>query len=122
MDYRHLLAWQKAMALAETVYRETAALPAEERYGLTAQMRRAVVSVPSNIAEGQGRHSTDGEFVRYLNIAHGSLCELDTQLELASRLKFLTPDAVGRVRPASEEVGRILNGLIRSKQHQADHP
>jgi four helix bundle protein len=116
MDYRHLVAWQKSMTLAETVYRETAVFPSEERYGLTAQMRRAAVSVPSNIAEGQGRHSTDSEFVRFLNIAHGSLCELDTQMELASRLQLLNPDAVARVRPISEEVGKILNGLIRSKQ------
>jgi len=118
MDYRDLVAWQKSMALAEAVYRETAAFPVDERYGLTAQMRRAAVSVPSNIAEGQGRHSSDDEFLRFLGIAHGSLCELDTQLELASRLRLLTPEATERVRPVSEEVGRVLNGLIRSKRHQ----
>jgi len=117
MDYRDLVAWQKSMSLAEAIYRETAAFPLEERYGLTAQMRRAAVSVPSNIAEGQGRHSTDSEFVRFLAIAHGSLCELDTQLELASRLQLLSAEAAKRVRPVSEEVGRVLNGLIKSKQH-----
>jgi four helix bundle protein len=69
MDYRDLIAWQKSMALAEVVYRETAAFPVEERYGLTSQMRRAAVSIPSNIAEGQGRRSSDEEFARFLRIA-----------------------------------------------------
>ena len=104
------------MGLAEAVYRETSGFPVEERYGLTAQMRRAAVSIPSNIAEGQGRHSTDEEFVRFLGIAHGSLCELDTQIELAFRFKFLNAEAATRLRPISEEVGRILNGLLRSKR------
>src|SRR5688572_9795877 len=117
MDYRDLIAWQKAMTLAEVVYRETAEFPLEERYGLTAQMRRAVVSIPSNIAEGQGRRSTDDEFARFLRIALGSNCELDTQLELALRLKLLSPAAASRVRPLVEEVGRVISGLLRSKQH-----
>ena len=74
-NYQDLIAWQRAMALVEAVYRESAAMPTEERYGLTAQIRRAAVSVPANIAEGQGR-STDGEFLNLLSVAHGSVREL----------------------------------------------
>jgi four helix bundle protein len=117
MDYRDLVAWQKAMDLAERIYRETADFPLEERYGLTAQMRRAATSIPSNIAEGQGRRSTDEEFARFLKIALGSLCELETQLELSLRLKRISAEQLSDVRPPAEEVGRLINGLIRSKQH-----
>lgn len=118
MDYRDLIAWQKSMTLAEAVYRETGNFPLEERYGLTAQMRKAAVSIPSNIAEGQGRRSSDEEFARFLRIALGSNCELDTQLELASRLGFIEPPASNRLRPLVEEVGRLVSGLLRSKsQH-----
>jgi four helix bundle protein len=117
MDYRSLIAWQKSMDLAEQIYRETASYPTQERFGLTSQMRRAATSIPSNVAEGQGRRSSDGEFVRFLLIAVGSLCELETQLELSSRLKYLTPDRAKKLQPSLEEVGRLLNGLIRSKQH-----
>ena len=117
MDYRQLIVWQKSMDLAELVYRETAFYPAQERYGLTSQMRRAATSIPSNVAEGQGRRSTDDEFVRFLRIALGSLCELETQLELSTRLKLLTVDRARQLRPPMDEVGRLLNGLIKSKQH-----
>ena len=117
MDYRDLVAWQKAMDLTERVYRCTSDFPMEERYGLTSQMRRAATSIPSNIAEGQGRRSTDDEFIRFLRIALGSLCELETQLELSVRLKIMSAEQLSALRPASEEVGRLLNGLIRSKQH-----
>jgi four helix bundle protein len=119
MPYRDLVVWQKAMNLVEDVYRETARFPVEERYGLTAQMRRAAVSVPSNIAEGQGRRSSDDELVRFLQIALGSLCELETQLELSVRLHLLTAEQMNRLRPASDEVGRLINGLIRSKRQPA---
>jgi four helix bundle protein len=117
MDYRNLIAWQKSMDLAEQIYRETAFYPVQERYGMTAQMRRAAISIPSNVAEGQGRRSTDDEFIRFLQIALGSLCELETQLELSSRLKLITPDRAKQVQPSLEEVGRLLNGLIKSKRH-----
>lgn len=115
MDYRDLVAWQKAMNLVEQVYRQTSRFPTEERYGLTSQMRRAATSIPSNIAEGQGRRSTDDEFIRFLRIALGSLCELETQLELSVRLKLLSSDQLATLRPSTEEVGKLLNGLIRSK-------
>jgi four helix bundle protein len=115
MDYRNLVAWQKSMTLAEAVYRATADYPLEERYGLTAQMRRAAVSIPSNIAEGQGRRSTDEEFARFLRISLGSNCELDTQLELSQRLSLIDGSVVDKLRPQIEEVGRLLSGLLRSK-------
>jgi four helix bundle protein len=92
-NYQDLLAWKRAMDLVETVYRETAAMPADERFGLTAQMRRAAVSVPANVAEGQGRR-TCGEFRNHLSAAHGSVRELETHTMIAGRLEFLTPSAV----------------------------
>jgi four helix bundle protein len=91
-SYRDLHVWQKAMLLAEEVYAATGTFPKEEVYGLTAQMRRAAVSVASNIAEGQGRHSR-GEFLQFLGHARGSLAELSTQVTLAGRLKLVSPDA-----------------------------
>ena len=116
MDYRNLVAWQKAMDLTEFVYRATAEFPREERYGLTSQTRRASASIPSNIAEGQGRRSSDDEFIRFLQIALGSLCELETQLELAVRLGMLEKQKALPLRSSSDEVGRLLNGLIKSKR------
>lgn len=116
MDYRDLVAWQKAMDLVERVYLATNSFPREERFGLTSQIRRAVVSVVSNIAEGQGRRTTDHELIRFLQISLGSLCELETQLELAVRLKFLDKQDAIEIRASSDEVGRLLNGLIRSKR------
>ena len=116
MDYRDLIAWQRAMTLTELVYRWTSQLPIEERYGLTSQLRRAAVAIPSNIAEGQGRRSSDAEFVRFLAIALGSLCELETQVELALRLGLMSRESVADVWRETGEVGRLLNGLIRSKQ------
>lgn len=116
MNYRDLIVWQKAMTLTENVYRYTTDFPRDERFGLTSQMRRAAVSIPSNIAEGQGRRSSDDELIRFLQIALGSLCELQTQLDLSFRLGFLNADQSTALRPATEEVGRLLNGLIRSKR------
>lgn len=116
MDYRDLVVWQKSMDLAERVYLASANFPHEERYGLTSQVRRAAVSIPSNIAEGQGRRTSDEELIRFLLIALGSLCELETQLELAVRLKILEKQSMMALRPLTEEVGRLLNGLVRSKR------
>lgn len=112
-NYKDLLAWQKAMDLVESVYNLTKQFPTEERYGLTSQLRRAVVSVPSNIAEGQGRHS-DNEFRRFLSIAHGSLREVETQLLIATRLRYLEESDAQPAHELCEETGRIINGLIRS--------
>lgn len=112
-NYRDLIAWQKAMSLAESVYRATAGMPREELYGLTSQMRRAAVSIPSNIAEEQGRR-TDGEFVHLLSIAHGSIRELETQVTLASRLRFIGNNIVEPLLADCGEVGRLVNGLMNS--------
>src|SRR5436190_6583461 len=90
-SHRDLIVWQRAMDLVEAVYHLSASFPKAEIYGLTSQMRRAVVSVPANIAEGQGRRLTR-EYLYFLSNARGSLLELDTHLEIAARLKYLTND------------------------------
>src|SRR6202163_3404212 len=86
-SYKDLVVWQKGIALAEAVYRLTKSFPSTEKFGLVAQMRRAAVSIPSNIAEGQARHTT-GEFIQFISHAEGSAAELDTQLILAAELDF----------------------------------
>jgi four helix bundle protein len=112
-SYRDLIAWKKAMALVFDVYRCTQAFPRSETYGLTSQLRRAAVSVPSNIAEGQARLST-GEFKQFLGNAGGSLMEVETQILIALGLGYLERgDSEGLLGIASE-VGRILNGLLSS--------
>lgn len=114
-NYRDLVVWQRAMDLAQAVYDLTRAFPPDERFGLTAQTRRAAVSIPSNIAEGQGRGG-DAEFVRFLRIAHGSLREVETQLILAMRCGLVGDESVRPILERCAEVGRLLNGLIRSQQ------
>jgi four helix bundle protein len=109
--YRDLLVWQKSMGLAREVYRETEALPRGELYGLQSQMRRAVVSIPSNIAEGHGRLN-DGHFRQFLATSRGSLFELQTQLELAGDLKFLNQVKVNGLMEHCEEIARMINGLL----------
>jgi four helix bundle protein len=106
--HRDLLAWQEAMKLVAAVYRDTATFPKEELYGLTAQIRRAAVSIPSNIAEGAGRNSTR-ELVQYLGVATGSLAEVETQLELGIMLKYL-PEKAETLRQV-HRVGRLLSAL-----------
>src|SRR5690349_23297954 len=113
--YRELIVWQRAIELAREVYSATRQFPKEEIYGLTSQMRRAAVSVPSNIAEGQGR-LTKGEFCHFLGQARGSLLELETQLAIALDLKMITEIEHNTLQAMSEEVCRILNGLIDSMQ------
>ncbi|MBI4266536.1 MAG: four helix bundle protein [Acidobacteria bacterium] len=112
-NYTDLIAWQKAMALAEAVYAATQTLPFEERFGLSAQMRRAAVSIPANIAEGQGR-STDGEFGNQLSVAHGSIRELETHVMLAERLQLLPPEVARNLLSQTAEVGRLVTGLSKS--------
>ncbi len=111
--YQDLLAWQKAMDLAEAVYRATQAFPKDELYGLTSQLRRAAVSVPSNIAEGQGR-GTPSELIHHLRIAQGSLQELETQLLLAERLSYLPKETAEKFVNLTGEVGRLIRGFIKS--------
>lgn len=110
-NYRDLIAWREAMSLVEVVYRDTENLPRDEAFGLRAQIRRAAVSVPSNIAEGSGRNSS-GELRQFVGIASGSLAELETQLELAVRLGFLEARATA-IRQA-DRVGKLVNALRRS--------
>ena len=114
-NYTDLIVWQKAMDLAENVYRATRAFPKEELYALTSQLRRAAVSVPSNIAEGQGRGGAV-KFVRFLHIAHGSLREMETQVLLAQRLTYLPATECRSLLDLAAEVGRLLNGLMRSSR------
>ena len=118
-NYRDLLCWQKAMGLVEEVYRVSARWPSDERYGLTSQARRCGVSVPSNIAEGEGRGS-EGDFIRFLNIAHGSLRELETQLLLSHRLSMTAEADLDRCMEQAAEVGRLVRGLI--KHLKLKHP
>ncbi|MBA2645488.1 MAG: four helix bundle protein [Pyrinomonadaceae bacterium] len=112
-SHRDLIAWQKAMDLVVTVYTTSKTLPKEELFALTNQMRRAAVSVPANIAEGQGRR-LKAEFRQFLGNARGSLLELDTHLELAFRLGYLNAEQYDGVQNQLQEVGRIINGLLRS--------
>ena len=105
--------WQKAKALACEVYRVTEVFPKAEVYGLTSQMRRAAVSIASNIAEGQGR-LTKGEFAQFLGHARGSLLELETQLDISQDLKFLEGSQFTQIDAHTAEVLRMLNGLIDS--------
>jgi four helix bundle protein len=100
------------MELALTVYRLTQELPREEIYGLTSQLRRSAVSIPSNIAEGQGRGNVR-EFAHFLEIARGSLCELQTQLELSRSLGFGKPELFDKCESLSHEVGKMIFALIR---------
>lgn len=118
-DYSHLETWQRAMDLAEAVYAATRGYPKDEMYGLPSQTRRSAVSVPSNIAEGQGRGSAR-EFVRFLAVARGSLCELEAQLLLGARLKYVHDGVLETLLKQSATVGRLLNGLIRSVAPPAD--
>ena len=110
-SYEELVAWQKAMLLAKMVYGIQKQLPKEEVYGLGDQIRRAVVSIPSNIAEGFGRGS-DAEFKRFLAIARGSLFEVKTQLQLASELGFLLLES--ELMQLIDEVGKLISGLSRT--------
>jgi four helix bundle protein len=109
--YQDLRVWQEAMDLAEEVYRATSQFPKHELYGLMSQMRRAAVSVPSNIAEGKG-HRSDPEFARFLFHARGSLLELQTQLLIARRLQYLSEEMAAGLCRRCDGIGRLLNALI----------
>ena len=112
-NYQDLIAWQRAMDLVELVYKASTRFPREEMYALTSQVRRAAVSIPSNIAEGQGRRTTS-DFLRHLSIAYGSLREVETQLLIATRLNYITTAQVKMMMTKAGEVGRLLNGLMNS--------
>ena len=112
-SYQELIVWQKSMDLAVEIYRLTRQFPAEERYGITSQMRRAATSIPANIAEGQARRST-GEFLQSLGVARGSLAELETFLTLSTRLNMTTPEDSERLLSDCVEINKMLNALIKS--------
>jgi four helix bundle protein len=110
-SFLDLVVWQKSIDLATAVYRVTREFPREELYGLTNQIRRCAVSVPRNIAEGQGRMST-GEFRQFLGIARGSNFELQTQIEIARRLGFGNPNLIDEADGLSHEVGKMLYAIL----------
>jgi len=111
-SYKDLGVWQKGIALAKLIYTITRKFPAEEKFGLVSQMRRAAVSIPSNIAEGQARHTT-GEFIQFISHAEGSVAELNTQLILAVELEFVTSKTSIPAFELMEDLRRMLNGLRR---------
>jgi four helix bundle protein len=121
-NYADLLVWQQGMDLVEAIYGITTSFPKDERFGLTNQLRRASVSIPANIAEGQGRQSPR-DFLRFLSIAYGSLREVETLILIAERLKFLSPAQTEPLMSRAAELGRLLNGLsnsLRSRLNLAD--
>lgn len=110
-SFRDLLVWQRSIQLATMVYRITSGFPKEELYGLSSQLRRSAVSVPSNIAEGQGRLST-GEFRQFLGMARGSNFELQTQLEIARTLNFGDSSKIDQAEGLSHQVGKMLHAML----------
>ena len=115
--YEDLLVWQKGMALVKKVYEITRTFPRDEKFGLISQMRRAAVSILSNIAEGQARHST-GEFVQFLSHAEGSVAELNTQLILSVELGYCSKDRTAEATTLVRELRRMLNALRRKLESQ----
>ncbi len=113
--HKKLRAWQLGMEITVDIYRITKKFPSEEKFGLTSQMRRSAVSIPSNISEGAARNS-EKEFLKFLYIALGSLSELDTQVEIARQLKFIDQATVEILDKKLIEEDKVLSGLIRSKK------
>jgi len=111
-SYKDLVVWQKGIELAKLIYKVTAQFPGEEKFGLVSQMRRAAVSIPSNIAEGQARHTT-GEFIQFISHGEDSVAELETQIILAVELEFCAKNAVLSACELLDEIRRMLNGLRR---------
>lgn len=116
--YKDLLVWQRAMDLAAHCYQLTESFPRSEIYGLSAQLRRSAVSVPSNIAEGNSRRSTK-EFLRFLSISLGSMAELETQVRIAERLGYMNPETLDSALQISDEVYRMLHGLRVSLERRS---
>jgi len=114
-SYRDLEVWKRGIDLVESIYKLTSRFPSDEKFGLTSQIRRASISVSSNIAEGYGRKHR-GEYLRHLSFAAGSLAEVETQLIIAVRLQFITEEEVHVTWDISQEVARMLSKLITSLQ------
>jgi len=117
-SFRDLIVWQKAMQLVTEVYQISKLFPKEEIYALTSQLRRCAISVPSNIAEGYARNSS-GDYARYLRIANGSLYELETQVEIAKNLNYLSPTVCDMTVERSREIGRMLGSLIKKVEQSS---
>lgn len=118
-SFEDLIVWQQAMLLARETYKLVKFLPVEERYALSDQMRRAAVSIPSNIAEGQARN-TSKEFIQFLHIAKGSNAELITQLLLCVDFGYLTEEQIQHARQLSYKVAQLLSALIRSLKNKSE--
>ena len=119
--YKDLTVWQKSYELCLKIYRITAEFPNEERYGLTSQIRRAAVSIPSSIAEGYGRKTTV-DYIRMLYISYGSVCELETQILLAGDLGYIEKGELGIARKDVAEIERMLKALITSLENKHLNP
>ena len=119
--YEDLIVWQKSMDLVTEIYKLVKLLPEEELYALSDQMRRAAVSIPSNIAEGQER-STTKDFIKFLYIAKGSKAELETQLLICTRLQYLTQQQILAAQKLLVEIGKMLNALIQSLHEKLSQP
>ena len=109
--YRELVVWQKSMRLVDETYQLIRLLPKEEQYALCAQMRRAVVSIPSNIAEGNGRNTTS-EYIHFLYISRGSLYELETQISICISQTYFSRETAGKAIALCKEIGKMLNSVI----------
>jgi four helix bundle protein len=120
-NYKELKVWQKSYQLCLDVYRITANFPKDEKFGLTSQIRRSVVSVPSNIAEGYGRKTT-ADYIKSLYIAYGSNCELETQIMLSVDLKYIDSAIVNEIMDEINEVERMLKALIKSLENTHLNP
>ena len=118
MKYSELLVWQKSMDLVTEIYKLTRAFPQDEKFGLTSQLQRAVISIPANIAEGHGRKST-GAYLNHLSIANGSLMEAQTFIQLASRLGYMTAHNEKMMLARGNEIGKMLSGLHKSLNPQS---
>ncbi len=120
-SYRDLLIWQRSMKLVGQCYRLTASFPADERFGLTSQLRRAAVSIPANIAEGFGRETT-GLFVQFLRIAQGSLKELETHMLIAEEIELISRETTAPLLAECDEIGKMLRAFLRSIDPQTTLP
>ena len=111
--YRELIVWQKSMKLVTATYKVSRLFPEYEKFGLSSQIQRCIVSVPSNIAEGYGRNSLN-DYIRFLNIATGSLYEFQTQIEIAYNLEYIDKDFFDKIFEDSREIERMMSSLIRN--------
>lgn len=115
-DYKDLIVWQKSMDLVEEIYRLVKKLPKDELFALSSQMRRAVVSIPSNIAEGNSRNSNK-EYIHFLSVARGSKSEIETQLHICVRLNYIKQSETEKAFLLCDEIGRMINSIIKKLQN-----